>query len=127
MPTWRMHHLATRFDVPGHSTHREWATIFPMSIAPDASGASRCDEPRQQDAPVQLSERESMAVRLIALGYSNKQIAARLGVSIKTVETYKARAHDKLGVRGRVGLVQFAIRSGWMTVESAAEITGMTQ
>jgi DNA-binding NarL/FixJ family response regulator len=77
---------------------------------------------QQQNAPAELSERESMTVRLIALGYSNKQIATRFRVSVKTVETYKARAMDKMGIRSRVELMQFAIRSGWMTVESAAEI-----
>jgi DNA-binding CsgD family transcriptional regulator len=65
--------------------------------------------------PVWLSQRESEAVRLIALGYSNKQIASRLSVSVKTVETYKARAMKKLGLRGRVDLVRYAAHCGWLT------------
>jgi len=60
-----------------------------------------------------LSERE--AVRLLARGYSNKEIAARLRVSVKTVETYKARALEKLDARGRVDLVRYALRRGWLT------------
>jgi len=53
-------------------------------------------------------------VRPVALGYSNKEIAARLKVSVKTVETYKARAMDKLQMRSRVDIVRFAVRSGWL-------------
>jgi two-component system response regulator NreC len=93
-----------------------------MSYA-DASHTSD----QQQNATLELSERESMTVRLIALGYSNKQIAARFRVSVKTVETYKARALAKMGVRSRVRLVRFAIRRGWMTAESADEIISMTK
>ena len=61
-----------------------------------------------------LSEQEGKVVRLIALGYGNKEIAARLEVSVKTVETYKARAMEKLSIRTRVGLVRYAFRQGWL-------------
>ena len=54
---------------------------------------------------VDLSDRETDVVRLIAQGYSNREIAAQLGLSVKTVETYKARSMEKLGLshssRGR--------------------------
>jgi DNA-binding NarL/FixJ family response regulator len=62
----------------------------------------------------ELSERECAVVRLIALGYSNKEIAARLKVSVKTVETYKARAAEKLRIKSRVELVRYAARRGWL-------------
>lgn len=62
----------------------------------------------------ELSDREEEVVRLIAEGYSNKQIAARLTLSVKTVETYKARSFEKLGVRDRIGLVRYARRQGWL-------------
>ena len=62
----------------------------------------------------ELSDREAEVVRLIALGYSNKEIAARLGLSVKTVETYKARSLEKLGIRSRVDIVQYASRRGWL-------------
>jgi DNA-binding NarL/FixJ family response regulator len=61
-----------------------------------------------------LSDREEEVLRLIARGFTNREIAARLDVSVKTVETHKARAMEKLGVDSRAGLVAFAIRSGWM-------------
>jgi DNA-binding NarL/FixJ family response regulator len=67
------------------------------------------------DPPGELSAREVQVVRLIALGYGIKQIAAQLGVSGRTVETYRARAMEKLDLRTRVDLVRHAARSGWLT------------
>jgi DNA-binding NarL/FixJ family response regulator len=61
-----------------------------------------------------LSDREEEVVRLIAQGYSNKEIAARLTLSVKTVETYKARSLEKLGLRGRTDLVRHALQRGWL-------------
>jgi DNA-binding NarL/FixJ family response regulator len=61
-----------------------------------------------------LSERETEVLCLLAWGYSNKEIAARLTLSTKTVETYKARLMEKLEVRSRVDLVRYAIRHGWL-------------
>lgn len=61
-----------------------------------------------------LSEREADVVRLIAQGYSNKEIAVQLHLSIKTVETYKARAMQKLGLSSRVDLVRYATEQGWL-------------
>lgn len=62
----------------------------------------------------ELSEREAEVVRLTAYGYSNKEIAAQLGVSVKTVDTYKARAMEKLGLHSRAGLVRYALQRGWL-------------
>jgi DNA-binding NarL/FixJ family response regulator len=61
-----------------------------------------------------LSDRETEVVRLVARGYSNKEIAAKLEVSVKTVETYRYRAVEKLGLRGRADLVRYAIEQGWL-------------
>ncbi|HJZ49169.1 MAG TPA: response regulator transcription factor, partial [Roseiflexaceae bacterium] len=63
---------------------------------------------------VELSERESDVIRQIALGYSNKEIAARLNLSVKTVETYKARAMEKIGLDSRVAIVRYALDRGWL-------------
>ncbi len=57
-----------------------------------------------------LSERELQVLRLIAQGYSNRGIAEDLALSVKTVETYRARIMEKLGLRGRVALVRYALR-----------------
>jgi DNA-binding NarL/FixJ family response regulator len=62
-----------------------------------------------------LSEREIMVVRLVAKGFSNKEISGQLSLSVKTVETYRARACEKLGLRTRAALVRYATIEGWMT------------
>ena len=62
----------------------------------------------------ELSEREAEVARQTAAGHSNKEIAARLELSVKTVETYRARAMEKLGVQGRAGLVRYAVQRGWL-------------
>jgi two-component system response regulator NreC len=68
---------------------------------------------RTYDDPVsRLSDRELEVLRLIALGYSNKEIAEMLSLSVKTVETYKARVMVKLDLKGRVALVRFALQQG---------------
>ena len=62
----------------------------------------------------ELSERETEILRLIAWGYSNKEIAARLNLSVKTVESHKANAMRRLDMRSRIDIVRFAILQGWM-------------
>ena len=62
----------------------------------------------------ELSDRETAVMRLIAQGYTNKEIAAQLGVSVKTIETYKARSMEKLGLRSRVDIVRIASERGWL-------------
>jgi two-component system, NarL family, response regulator NreC len=62
-----------------------------------------------------LSERELSVLRYIAQGYTNKEIANQLGLSVKTVETYKARSMEKLGLRSRVDIVRTATDHGWLT------------
>ncbi len=61
-----------------------------------------------------LSERETEVMRLIAAGYSNKEIAAQLTLSVKTVETYKARSMEKLGLSSRAEIVRYALQCGWL-------------
>ena len=53
-------------------------------------------------------------LRLIASGYSNKEIAARLSLSVKTVEAHKANAMRKLGLTGRIDIVKYAVLQGWL-------------
>lgn len=59
-----------------------------------------------------LSERERQVLALTAEGYSAQEIGERLSLSPKTVETYRERAMQKLGLRRRADLVQYALRSG---------------
>lgn len=61
-----------------------------------------------------LSERESEVLRLIARGYSNKEIATQFKVSVKTVESQKSIAMRKLNLTGRNEIVDYAILQGWL-------------
>jgi DNA-binding NarL/FixJ family response regulator len=61
-----------------------------------------------------VSDRESEVLRLIASGYSNKEIAARLALSVKTIEAHKANAMRKLGLNGRIDIVKYAVLQGWL-------------
>ncbi|MGI9068864.1 MAG: response regulator [Pyrinomonadaceae bacterium] len=61
-----------------------------------------------------LSQRETDVLRLTAWGHSNKDIASRLDIGVKTVETYKARLMEKLDLHSRVDLVRYALHQGWM-------------
>jgi DNA-binding NarL/FixJ family response regulator len=61
-----------------------------------------------------LSDREAAVVRLTARGHGNKEIAAQMDISTKTVETYKARALEKLGLHSRADLVRYAVGRGWL-------------
>jgi two-component system, NarL family, response regulator NreC len=60
------------------------------------------------------SEREQEVLRMIAWGHSNKEIAASLNLSIKTVEVHKANAMRKLDMRSRIDIVRYAILRGWL-------------
>jgi DNA-binding NarL/FixJ family response regulator len=67
------------------------------------------DEPQGE-----ISEREAEVLRLIAWGYSNKEIAARLSISVKTVEAHKANTMKKLGLTSRIDIVRYALLQGWL-------------
>jgi DNA-binding NarL/FixJ family response regulator len=65
----------------------------------------------------ELSPREEDVLRFLAQGFSNKQIAGRLSVSVKSVETYKTRAVEKKGLRSRADIVRFGLKHGWLAPE----------
>lgn len=65
-----------------------------------------------------LSDREQQVLKLVAQGYSSQQIAKRIFVSVKTVETYRARIADKLELRTRSEVVRYAIRMGLLAEDS---------
>ena len=64
-----------------------------------------------------LSEREAQVLRLIAWGYSNKEIGWKLNISVKTVDTYKLRLMEKLSLRSRTDIVRYALRHGLLRDE----------
>ena len=65
-------------------------------------------------AHVTISDREANVLRMMAVGHSNKEIAEQLGISVKTVEVHKANAMRKLGLRGRIDVVRYAVLNGWL-------------
>ena len=70
-----------------------------------------------EDAWESLSEREQEVLRLVALGHTSAEIGDQLSLSPKTVETYRARGMEKLGVTTRAGLVRFALQRGLLSLE----------
>ena len=75
-------------------------------LAPDAP------RPRPGGPGGQLSERELEVLRLVALGYTNAQVAGALYVSVRTVETHRAHVQQKLGINVRADLVRYARELG---------------
>lgn len=77
-------------------------------ISRGSSGSKSQDE---------LSDRETEVLRFVAWGCTNKEIAAKLDISVKTVETYKVRLMRKLDLRSRVDMVRYALRQGLLRDE----------
>lgn len=75
------------------------------------------------EAPKNLSRREVEVLRLLAQGHSNQQIADLIHVSVKTVETYRTRLSEKLGLKGRAELYRFAVESGVLDTDGV-ELSG---
>ncbi len=76
------------------------------------SMAERGKSRQPEAAEPQLSPREQEVLRLIALGYTNQQAADTLCLSVKTVETYRARLMVKLGFQTRADIVRYAMERG---------------
>lgn len=84
--------------------------IAGQALASQAAGP----EVQGSDPAVQLSEQETHVLRLVAWGYANKEIAERLEISVKTVETYRTRLQRKLKIKSRPDLVLYALKRGWL-------------
>jgi two-component system response regulator NreC len=65
-----------------------------------------------------LSDRELQVLTLVARGYTRAQIARQITVSVKTVETYRSRLTEKLGLRTRSDVIRFAMQMGLLTPET---------
>ncbi|MCP4618154.1 MAG: response regulator transcription factor [Bradyrhizobium sp.] len=78
---------------------------------------NRLDRGAQVDAAdaIELSPREREVLKLTALGYATKEIAQSMAIGAKSVETYRSRALDKLGLKTRAEIVRFALLEGWLT------------
>jgi DNA-binding NarL/FixJ family response regulator len=87
------------------------STLTPRVTAAFLAGESR----KATRSRAVLTDRESGVLRLIASGYSNKEIAVQMALSVKTVEAHKANAMRKLGLNGRIDIVKYAVLQGWLT------------
>jgi two-component system response regulator NreC len=72
------------------------------------SPATHAAQGAQEDPIETLTPREAEVLRLIAQGYTNRQMADHLSISVRTVESHRANLMDKLGLRSRVDLVRYA-------------------
>lgn len=78
------------------------------------SYAERHPLPLERSPKDILSTRETEVLNLIAWGHSNKEIAQRMDLSIKTIEVHKANAMKKLGMQSRIDIVRYAVLQGWL-------------
>jgi two-component system response regulator NreC len=95
-------HAVMRGDVYIHPSHTK--LLLDKMLPPTPVGP----------VAAELSERERAVLKLVALGHTNQEIAEQLSLSIKTVESYRARGMEKLGLASRAALVRYAIQEGWM-------------
>jgi two-component system, NarL family, response regulator NreC len=94
--------------------HRGGAFVNLTRPGEEADGDEARHVPRASPAagyPKPLSPREVEVLRLLAQGHTNQQTADRLAVSIKTIETYRKRLSDKLGLKSRAELFRFAVEA----------------
>ena len=89
-------------------THRSVSSVAASRPRATTHGATR------HPAIDSLSDRERETLVLVAQGFTNQQIADRLYVSVKTVESYRARLMAKLGLKGRAELTRFALETGML-------------
>jgi DNA-binding NarL/FixJ family response regulator len=62
----------------------------------------------------ELSERETQVLKLSSMGLTNKEIAFRIGVGVKSIETFKSRGLGKLEIQTRADLLRYASQAGWL-------------
>jgi len=80
-----------------------------------AKGKGKAGSPRPVNI---LSARELQVLTLVARGYTSEEIAKQIFVGVKTIETYRSRLTEKLGIRTRSGLIRFAVQMGLLTPET---------
>lgn len=95
-------------------------TLIPAIRAALAGGTFIDPQVASRNAPgeagaVELSPREREVLRLTALGHATKEIAQSMGIGGKSVETYRSRALEKLGLKSRSEIVKYAVSEGWLT------------
>ena len=74
-----------------------------------------------------LSTRETTVLHYIAWGYTNKEIALFLDLSVKTIEAHKFNGMRKLGVGRRADVVRYGVEKGWLTLDAAPQLPAPRQ
>ncbi len=88
--------------------HRVMKGLFDGKAPP----AGESEPTKDESSADNLSLRERQVLSLLAYGYTNREAAEKLGLSMRSVETYRARMAEKLGFQSRKDLVGYALRSG---------------
>jgi len=111
----------TELVVAIRAVHRDEVFVYPSFqrvLFSDLTQSRDTEDRPGQDSYARLSQREKQVLRLVALGHTNRQIADGLYLSVKTVETYRARVMEKLNLRSRSALVRYALRRGLLDAHS---------
>jgi DNA-binding NarL/FixJ family response regulator len=88
--------------------------LDPQMVDRIAEGYVRSKTLKGEVRQRELTSREEEVLRLIARGYSNKEISSQLKIAVKTVESHKANLMQKLELRSRTEIVRYAVRQGWL-------------
>ncbi len=83
--------------------------------------SSTGQDPRGRSGTGLLSKREREVLLMVAQGYTNRQVAEHLELSVKSVESYRTRLQDKLGLQTRVELHRYALASGLLRPDGLTE------
>lgn len=95
-------------------TLHEGRTFISVSLTPGESDAREpvMETEVERTSLAELSRRETQVLEFVAYGFTSQQVADRLGLSIKTVDGYRSRLGEKLGLRSRADLVRYALEKG---------------
>jgi two-component system response regulator NreC len=99
-----------------HGGHT-FVDLMPGGESPELAAEGISNRAHSEKSRGLLSQREREVLTLVAVGYTHQQIAERLNLSIKTVETYRSRLAEKLDLRTRADLVRYAIELGLLDAE----------
>ena len=100
------------------TVHQGESYLYPSAAKSLIEGFLRQGNKGEKIESLQLlTEREKQTLRLVAMGYANKDIAGQLCVSVKTVEAYKARIMEKLHLKTRPEMVKYAMKKGLLDLE----------
>jgi two-component system response regulator NreC len=113
----------TELAVAVRVVHRGEVFVYPVFtrvLLGDLAHPGQAADVAVPDSYDDLSPREKQVLRLVALGYTNRQIADQLFLSTKTVGTYRSRLMSKLNLKSRPALVRYALKRGLLDSASSS-------